>query len=86
MIIDFFDYPNEFPTMKWDIFYQFTIQFFKKFCIKNSNIPDYYSQKTEKIQSKKMNLPPFFLVIYHQIWYLHIYFANLVEVMICLTF
>lgn len=60
MIIDFFDYPNEFPTMKWDIFYQFTIQFFKKFCIKNSNIPDYYSQKTEKIQSKKINLPPFF--------------------------
>ncbi len=30
MIIDFFDYPNEFPTMKWDIFYQFTIQFFQK--------------------------------------------------------
>ena len=60
MIIDFFDYPNKFPTMKWDILYQFTIQFFKKFRTKNSNIPDYYSQKTEKIQSKKINLPIFF--------------------------
>lgn len=60
MIIDFFDYPNKFPTMKWDIFYQFTIQFFKKFRIKNSNILDYYSQKREKIQSKKINLPIFF--------------------------
>jgi hypothetical protein len=60
MIIDFFDYPNKFPTMKWDIFYQFTMQFCKKFRIKNSNIPDYYSHKTEKIQSKKINLPIFF--------------------------
>ena len=82
MIIDFFDYPND----EMGYFYQFTIQFFKKFCIKNSNIPDYYSQKTEKIQSKKINLPTFILGIYLQIWYLHIYFANLVEVMICLTF
>lgn len=60
MIIDFFDYPNKFPTMKWDILYQFTIQFFKKFRIKNSNILDYYSQITEKIQSKKINLLIFF--------------------------
>lgn len=60
MIIDFFDYPNKFPTMKWDILYQFTIQFFKKFRIKNSNILDYYSQKTEKIQSKKINLLIYF--------------------------
>lgn len=60
MIIDFFDYPNKFPAMKWDILYQFTIQFFKKFRIKNSNILDYYSQKTEKIQSKKINLLIFF--------------------------
>ena len=53
MIIDFFDYPNEFPTMKWDIFYQFTIQFSKKFCIKNSKFRIITIRKERKYNLKR---------------------------------